>query len=120
VLFRSIGVGSAQVGEGLQHLAGHQPLETRHHIAGLHHLTRDVQGQVFRINHALHKTKVKGQEIDAEILDEHLAGNGGDVQQGIHLHRSVNDHVRVHQRIAEIEGELLVKLAVSVTFHRAR
>ena len=46
----------------------------RHDPGGLDRLARDVERHVFRIDHALHKPQVFGQQVAVVFLDQHFAG----------------------------------------------
>lgn len=70
-------------------------------------LAGDIQRQVFRIDHAVDKLQILGQQVAVEFLDQNLTGvqlqprllaqgeraalwTGWNVQQGVELHGSVH------------------------------
>ena len=100
----------------------------------LERLARDIERQVFRIHHALHKGEPMRQQVLVLMLYEHAAhvevrppfvpalvenvhGRGRDIEEAVELHGRVHGKVDHVQRFLLVVGQVLVKLVVLLFGH---
>ena len=98
-------------------------------LGPLHRLARDIQRQILAVDHPLDEAEVRRQEILRLLLDQHFArveldlpldpplqqaalAGRGDVEEGVQIDRCVGRDVQVEERLAVVEGQLLVELLV--------
>ncbi len=123
------GVVLCQGFQFLDDLPGQHFLQARHQPARLHRLARDVERQVFRIDHALREAQVFGQQVFVVFVNQDIAriqfqpvvlaqrehsafALAGDVEQGIQLHRRVGHEMGGQQRLLEFQRQLAVEIGV--------
>ncbi len=120
--------------EFFHHLARDDLLQLGHQSHGLHGLTRDIERQVLRVDHALHEAQIVGQQVLVVLVDQDVAriqfqailfAQGEDAalalawdeQQRVQLHGRIGRDVYAQQRVIEVQRQLMVEILVLFVGH---